>query len=104
MPGDSGKDLELERLARTKMLMNDAVRDCLVTGFEDLIESISLPDPHNRHVFAAAIRAAAEVIVTLNLKDFPAAALVGYDIEAQHPDEFLVSLFDAAPGPQSAAR
>ena len=83
--------------------MNDAVRDCLVTGFEDLIESISLPDPHNRHVLAAAIRVDAEVIVTFNLKDFPASALTSYNSEAQHPDEFLVSLFDAAPGPVCGA-
>jgi hypothetical protein len=26
-----------ERLARTRSLMNEAVRDCLVSGFEDLI-------------------------------------------------------------------
>src|SRR5687767_11169037 len=45
------------RLARTRSLMNEAVRDCLVTGYEDLIESLSLPDPDDRHVLAAAIRA-----------------------------------------------
>jgi hypothetical protein len=37
------------------------------------------------------------VIVTFNLKDFPAAALARYHIEAQHPDEFILSLFSAAP-------
>lgn len=42
--------------------MNEAVRDCLVTGYEDLIESLSPPDPDDRHVLAAAIRTAAEVI------------------------------------------
>lgn len=90
--------LSAERLARTRTLMNEAVRDCLVTGYEDLIESLTLPDPNDRHVLAAAIRADAEVIVTFNLKDFPAAALTSYNIEAQHPDEFLVSLFDIVPG------
>ena len=78
--------------------MNEAVRDCLVTGYEDLIESLFLPDPDDRHVLAAAIRADAEVIVTFNLKDFPAGTLASYNVEAMHPDDYLVSLFDAAPG------
>ncbi|MFO0927368.1 MAG: PIN domain-containing protein [Gemmataceae bacterium] len=95
--------LSPERLSRTRLLMNEAVRDCLVTGYEDLIESLALPDPDDRHVLAAAIRANAEVIVTFNLKDFPAGVLARYGIEAQHPDEFLGSLFDAAPGPVCAA-
>lgn len=95
--------LSAERLTRTRTLMNEAVRDCLVTGYEDLVESLTLPDPDDRHVLAAAIRANAEVIVTFNLKDFPATALASYNIEAQHPDEFLVSLFDAAPGPVCGA-
>ena len=86
--------LSPERLARTRSLMNEAVRDCLVTGHEDLIESLSLPDPDDRHVLAAAIRANANVIVTYNLKDFPADILVCYDILALHPDDFLISLLD----------
>ncbi len=90
--------LSAERLARTRTLMNDAVRDCLVTGYEDLIASLSLPDPDDRHVLAAAIRAGAEVIVTFNLADFPAEALARFDIEAKHPDDFVVELLDQAPG------
>jgi hypothetical protein len=77
--------------------MNEAVRDCLVTGHEDLIASLTLPDA-DRDVLAAAIRAGAEVIVTDNLRDFPAAELARFDIEALHPDDFLLSLLDVAPG------
>ena len=90
-------NLSAERLARTRSLMNAAVRDCLVPGYEDLIDSLSLPDPDDRHVLAAAIRAGAEVIVTSNLKDFPAEALTQFDIEARHPDDFLIELMDLAP-------
>ncbi len=86
--------LSAERLARTRSLMNEAVRDCLVTGYEELIASLSLPDPDDRHVLAAAIRAGADVIVTYNLTDFPADTLARFDIEAQHPDDFLVCLLD----------
>jgi len=91
-------NLSDERLARTRTLMNEAVRDCLVTGYEVLIDSLGLPDPDDRHVLAAAVRAGAQVIVTCNLKDFPAETLARFDIEAQHPDDFLVGLMDLAPG------
>lgn len=87
-----------ERLARTRTLMNEAVRDCLVTGYQDSIASLSLPDPDDRHVLAAAIRAGAEVIVTFNLRHFPTQTLSPFDIEALHPDDFLLSLLDMAPG------
>ena len=97
------RNLSAERLARTRSLMNEAVRDCLVTGFEDLIASLSLPDPDDRHVLAAAIHSGAEMIVTFNLSDFPADELSKYDIQAQHPDDLLVSLLDIAPGPVYAA-
>jgi hypothetical protein len=92
-----------ERLARTRNLMNEAVRDCLVTGYEDLIGSLTLPDPDDRHVLAAAIRAGAEVIVTYNLRDFPEGTLGRFEIKAEHPDDFLVRLLDLAPGVVCAA-
>ena len=95
--------LSAERLARTRSLMNEAVRDCLVTGYEELIESLSLPDPDDRHVLAAAVCASADVIVTYNLTDFPADTLARFDIEAQHPDDFLVCLLEMAPGVVCAA-
>ena len=55
--------------------MNNAVPDCPVTGYEGLIDGLTLPDPDDRHVLAAAIRCQAGVIVTYNLKDFPDDAL-----------------------------
>ena len=74
--------------------MNEAVEDCLVTGYEVLIPSLDLPDSDDRHVLAAAIAANAEIIVTYNLKDFPDAVLETHGIEAQHPDDFISSLLD----------
>ena len=90
-------DLIKERLHRTRDLMNSHVRDCLVIGYQDLIPSLTLPDVNDRHVLAAAIVAGADVIVTYNLKDFPATILEQYGIEAQHPDEFITHLIDLAP-------
>ncbi len=89
--------LSAERLARTRTLMNEAVRDCLVTGYEHRIEALTLPDADDRHVLAAAIHSGAQIIVTCNLKDFPADALVPFDIQALHPDEFLMGLMELAP-------
>ncbi len=42
------------RLPDLVALMNAAVPDCLVTGYEKLIDCIVLPDPTDRHVVAAA--------------------------------------------------
>ncbi|MEJ4046731.1 PIN domain-containing protein [Erwinia sp. SLM-02] len=87
-------DITAEQITRTDALMNQAIPDAMVTGYENLIEGINLPDPDDRHVVAAAVRCNAEVIVTLNLKDFPASRMVDFDIESLHPDEFISDLFD----------
>lgn len=76
-------DIPAEKTERLRELMNKAVRDCLVSGYEPLIEGLKLPDPDDRHVLAAAIQAGAQVIVTRNLKDFPAAGLEPWNIEAK---------------------
>lgn len=86
-------DLTHAQLERTRNLMNAYTRDALVADFEPLIEILELPDPNDRHVLAGAIKGRADLIVTANLKDFPAAALDRWGIEAQHPDEFLVHQF-----------
>ena len=90
-------DLTREQLERTRQLMNAHVRDCLVTDYEDLISVLTLPDPDDRHVLAAAICSSADVIVTFNLGDFPPATLKKWGIEAQHPDDFIHHLLELAP-------
>jgi hypothetical protein len=86
-------DLGRDQLERTRILMNKAVPDCLVTGFERLIPGLALPDPDDRHVLAAAIKSQASHILTFNTRDFPREALKTYGIEASSPDLFLVELF-----------
>lgn len=68
-------DITEEQASRLRDRMNGAVRDCLVEGYEPLIEILELPDPDDRHVLAAAIKATAQVIVTRNIKDFPRGRL-----------------------------
>lgn len=87
-------DLNPAALARTRGLMVEAVRDCLVVDYQPLVDAIQLPDPKDRHVLAAAIKSRAQVIVTTNLKDFPAHRLEGWNVEAKHPDEFVLDQID----------
>jgi hypothetical protein len=85
------------RLERTRYLMNGALRDCVVTGHMQIVDSLTLPDPQDRHVLAAAVHAGAELIVTFNLSDFPRQFLAPHGVAARHPDELLFDLLDAAP-------
>ncbi|WP_409496501.1 PIN domain-containing protein [Amycolatopsis sp. cmx-11-12] len=83
-------DLDPGKLDRTRELMNRSVRDCLVTGYEALLPAVDLPDPDDRHVLAAAVKAQAQVIVTENLRDFPVRALGRWNIQAQSADDFVL--------------
>ena len=82
---------------RRAATMDAAFEDASVTGWENLIEGIDLPDRNDRHVVAAAQSGRADLIVTANLADFPPAALVLLAIEVQHPDDFLLDLLDLDP-------
>jgi len=83
-----------ENLERTRRLMDAYVDDCLVTGYESLIDALQLPDPDDRHVLAAAIKAKASFIVTFNIRDFPQTILDSFQIRAITPDEFVMRLID----------
>ena len=71
-------ELDEIKLSRTMTLMNQAVPDCLITGYDYLTEQL-----------AAAIRCGAQAIVTMNAKDFPAEALAPFEISARHADDFI---------------
>ena len=70
--------------------------DAHVLGWEPLVERISLPDPGDRHVVAAAWLAKADAIVTANTADFPPEALAPCGLHAVTPDDFLLDLLDLA--------
>ena len=86
-------------LDRTRDRMDQATRDCLVTGFETIIPALHLPDPDDRHVPAAAIVGQCDAIVTCNIRDFPEDAVTSYGLEVLHPDNFLSNHLDLMPGP-----
>ena len=81
-----------DKLLRLRRLIVQAVADSMVTGHEELIESLKLPDPDDRHVLAAAIRCHAQIIATDNTRDFPASALEPWNVEAKSPDAFVRDL------------
>ena len=64
-------------------------------GYESLIETLDLPEADDCHVLAAAIaaRASVIVIVTNNVRDFPALALAPHGLRAQKPDALLRELW-----------
>ena len=82
--------------SRRRDLMRETIPDWEVPAeaWAKLIPGLTLPDPGDVHVLAAAIAGHADCIVTANLKDFPAAALSPFGIEATHPDEFLIAQMD----------
>jgi predicted nucleic acid-binding protein len=87
-------DAYLTRLFRQ---MRITFPDALITEWEELVPTIHLPDPDDRHVVAAARAGRADVLVTDNLSDFPPAALPA-SIIRQSLDDFLLDAFDLHPG------
>ncbi|MEO0348913.1 MAG: PIN domain-containing protein [Cyanobacteria bacterium P01_A01_bin.15] len=90
-------DIDTDKLETLKQRINQSVPDCLIKDFEHIILLLDLPDPDDRHVLAAAIASNADVLLTVNLKDFPSSVLAQYEIEAQHPDEFITELLAVKP-------
>jgi predicted nucleic acid-binding protein len=87
-------ELKQEALARTRDLMNKAIRDPIVVGYESRIDTLTLPDPDDRHVLAAAIHANATKIITFNLKDFPKQVVNHHKIEVISPDFFVLQILE----------
>jgi hypothetical protein len=98
MQAVSETGIEIKRLESTRNYMDAAVPDACVTGYEGLIPALTLPDPNDRHVLAAAIRAGASAIVTFNEKDFPAGVLQPYGLHTRHPDMFIRDIDGIDPG------
>lgn len=81
-----------DALRRTCRLMDQHVRGCRVRGYQRWEQRLTLPDPNDRHVLAAALACVADAIVTFNIADYPAATLAPFGITAIHPDAFAIQL------------
>ncbi len=77
--------------------MNRSFADARVEGWLELESSLTLPDPDDRHVVAAALRGRADTIVTANVRDYPDEVLAPLGIAVVHPDAFLLDQLHLAP-------
>jgi len=68
-----------------------------VTWRPSLENRLWLPDPADTHVLAAAIAGSADVIVTLNAKDFPRNILTEEGLSRIDPDAFLHGFWQSQP-------
>ena len=86
-----------ESLERRVRFMEDAFPDAMVSGYEGLTPGLTVFGTDS-HVIAAAIVGHADVVVTQNVRDFPAEALAAYRLLAQTPDDFLIHQWWLDPG------
>ncbi|MDH6269137.1 putative nucleic acid-binding protein [Rhizobium sp. SG_E_25_P2] len=90
-----GKDHPDAHARRAIAAMSAAFDEARVADYEQFLQcGNDLPDPKDRHVLAAAIKAQASVIVTENLRDFPPDTLRRYGIEVRSADAFIADTID----------
>jgi hypothetical protein len=82
-------------LLRTRRLMDQHVLGCRVHGYRRWERRLTLPDPDDRHVLAAALACVADVIVTFNTRHFPSNVLSPFGVVAVVPDGFVLPLLDS---------
>jgi predicted nucleic acid-binding protein len=68
-----------------------------------LPQDLLLPDPGDHHVLAAAVASECDLIVTFNVRDFPADVLGRFDLGLAAPDLALLDLVEAQPERVAAA-
>jgi len=71
--------------------------DAEVAVPDGLLRRLSLPDPDDVHVLAAAIAGHADAILTMNAADFPRGLLAEEGLQRLDPDGFLCDLHLRAP-------
>ena len=68
-----------------------------VTPTPGLERRLYLPDENDIHVLASAISGNADIIMTLNAKDFPRGALAEEGLSRVDPDSYLHGIWSAQP-------
>lgn len=91
-PGD-GQDARIKKLLGA---MASAFPEAAISDFAELPSSVmaALPDRGDAHVLAAARQVGANVIVTDNLKHFPATVMAEFRLEVRSADDFIADAID----------
>ena len=76
--------------------IDTAFADACVEWLPSLKEAVTLPDPDDRHVVAAAVHGMADAIVTANLRVYPLDVLEPLNITVVHLDALLRDQLDLA--------
>ncbi len=75
--------------------MNAAFPEALVEDYDGFLEmGNNLADKDDKHVLAAALKTQAQMLVTENLRHFPATILEPMNIEAKSADEFIADAIE----------
>lgn len=75
---------------RARGAMERAFEDATVDGFDDFLALCAwLPDQTDAHVLAAALKTKADVLVTDNVKHFPAERLAAFGLDVRTADAFI---------------
>ena len=91
-----GPEAEVQARGEVAVLKSQFPKACIKPREGDLAR-LHLPDENDIHVLAAAIAGSADVIVTLNAKDFPRQTLAFEGLKRLSPDEFLMDLWLETP-------
>lgn len=86
-------DMAPEAARRRVGVMERAFPDSIVVGHEPLAPSMPC-DRKDRHVLAAAVATGADILVTANLADFPAAPAAALGVTILRPDALVLRLMN----------
>ena len=87
--GPDGEAQARAEIALTRSNWSNAIQPP-APGLE---QRLWLPDTADIHVLATAVASSADVIVTVNAKDFPKNILAEEGVERRDPDAFLLGFF-----------
>ncbi len=88
--------MSLEKAANFENKIKKAFPEAMVNPPDELVQ-IMTNSPEDRHVMACAVFGEAEIIVTDNLKDFPAKDIDLWNKKAISADDFLTYLYELFP-------
>lgn len=91
-------DPKRRNLEKTRLVIERDFTEAAISGYENLIEGLILPDQNDRHVPAAAVFSKTELIITFDTKDFPHSYLHEFGIVAQLPGHFVEVLIGVDKG------